>query len=111
MQHHDSSFDYDPPCDVCGTDPASCDCYAEIPGRHNHGMFCTWSYKVPSKTPRGFWHGETPILDGEQWAYALRSKCGTFFRISSALSGFKTESAAIDHAKTVLKFRKTTSAR
>lgn len=98
---HDPAFDYDPPCDVCGDDPAVCDCYEEIPGRNNYGKFCTWSYKVPSKKPRGFWHGSNP-LDKEMWAYALRSSCKTFFLTSNACSGFSTEQEAIDHARAAL---------
>ena len=60
-----------------------------------HDGFCIWSYDAPAKTARGFWHGDDFIIKPE-WAYALRSSCGTFWRTSEAVSGFATEEAATE---------------
>ena len=61
---------------------------------NDHGHFCTWSYMVPSKKPRGFWHGDNPA-DKVLWGYAFKSKCGTYWDNSTGRSGFSTEDAAI----------------
>lgn len=68
---------------------------------NDHGDFCTKRYFVPSIKPRGFWHGDNPA-DKIQWSYAFRSKCGGYWEISKAVSGFPTEEAAIAAAKAKL---------
>lgn len=69
--------------------------------RVDHGAFCVWEYNGPSKRAHGFWHGDNPI-DRPMWAYALRSKCGTFWETSRAKGGFPDEELAVNAARTVI---------
>lgn len=72
--------------------------------RIDHGAFCVWKYNGPGKKARGFWHGTDPILV-PTWAYALRSKCGTFWETSRAKGGFADEQSAVDAARAAVKGR------
>ena len=64
----------------------------------DYDKFCVWTYNAPSKQPRGFWHGDNPA-DQQRWAYALRSKCGTFWETAGATSGFVNEGLAVKAAR------------
>jgi hypothetical protein len=68
---------------------------------NDHGQFATKRYFVPSKKPRGWYHGDNP-LDKIQWSYLLRSDDGAYWKLSSAVSGFSTEQDAIIAAKKYL---------
>ena len=74
--------------------------------RTDHGPFCTWAYNGPSKRARGFWHSDGSTPDKQVWAYALRSKCGTFWETSRAKGGFPDESTAIRAANAALADRR-----
>jgi len=73
----------------------------QSPHRIDHGDFCVWKYNGPGKKARGFWHGDNPIVT-PLWAYALRSKCGTFWETSRAKGGFADEESAVNAARAVL---------
>jgi hypothetical protein len=72
--------------------------------RTDYGEFCVWSYNGPGKKARGFWHGDNPIVY-PMWAYALRSKCGTFWETSRAKGGFPDETSACDAARAAVAAR------
>lgn len=74
-----------------------------VQGNHriDHGGFCVWAYNGPSKKARGFWHADLAI-DRPMWAYALRSKCGTFWETSRAKGGFLDEESAVNAARVVI---------
>lgn len=67
--------------------------------RVDYGSFVVWSYKGPSKAPRGFWHGDNPV-DREVWAYAPKS--GDIVETSRSRGGFPTEASAANAARAVL---------
>lgn len=69
--------------------------------RIDHGDFCVWKYNGPAKKARGFWHGDNPIMV-PTWAYALRSRCGTFWETSRAKGGFADEADAVAAAREAL---------
>lgn len=69
--------------------------------RIDHGAFCVWKYNGPGRKARGFWHGDNPI-DQPMWAYALRSKDGTFWETSRAKGGFADEASAVAAAQAVV---------
>ena len=50
------------------------------------GAFCTWWYGTTRR------HSNERIVE---WAYAQRSECGTYWRTSSPISGFKSRNEAI----------------
>ena len=58
--------------------------------------FAVWQYAVPSKKPRGFWHGDNP-LDGRKWAYARILSNGVV-EMSNPVSNFETEADAVKAA-------------
>lgn len=70
----------------------------QAPHRIDHGAFCVWKYNGPGKKARGFWHTDLNIVQ-PMWAYALRSKCGTFWETSRAKGGFESEDAAVAAAR------------
>lgn len=72
--------------------------------RIDYGAFCVWKYNGPGKKARGFWHGDEPILQ-PIWAYALRSKCGTFWETSRSKGGFTDEESAVNSARAALEGR------
>ena len=76
----------------------------QSPHRIDYGAFCVWKYNGPSKKARGFWHGDDPILQ-PMWAYALRSKCGTFWETSKAKGGFTDEESAVNAARAAVEGR------
>ena len=69
--------------------------------RIDHGQFCVWKYNGPGKRARGFWNAHLAI-DTPMWAYALRSKCGTFWETSRAKGGFSDEESAVNAARAVI---------
>jgi hypothetical protein len=61
----------------------------------NHGNFCCWSYQRPMGHPKSsaVRRGIAQLVT--EYAYALRSKDGTSFETSHAVSGFSTIEDAI----------------
>lgn len=72
--------------------------------RIDHGAFCVWRYNGPGKKARGFWHGDTAV-DAPLWAYALRSRDGSFWETSRAKGGFPDEAAAVAAARQAVESR------
>jgi hypothetical protein len=61
----------------------------------HRGGFAVKDYKVPSKKPRGFWHGDNP-LDDVKWAWC--PVVDGVVMASQSRGGFATRKAAIDAA-------------
>lgn len=76
----------------------------QSPHRIDHGAFCVWRYNGPGKKARGFWHEDLSISQ-PMWAYALRSKCGTFWETSRAKGGFADEESAVNAARAAVEGR------
>lgn len=72
--------------------------------RIDHGAFCVWMYNGPSKRARGFWH-EQDNIDKPMWAYALRSRDGSFWETSRAKGGFADEESAVSAARAAVEGR------
>ena len=69
--------------------------------RIDYGGFCVWQYNGPTKKARAFWHGDNPLVQ-PIWAYALRSRDGSFWETSRAKGGFLDQDAAVSAARNAL---------
>lgn len=56
------------------------------------GLYAVWSYRRPHLHTRDRRRMEGPFVT--EWAYCLRSACGTSWRTSGAVSGFASEQEA-----------------
>ena len=61
----------------------------------HRGGFALKDYKVPSKAPRGFWHGDNP-LDSIKWAWC--PVVDGVMVTSQSHGGFSTQADAIQAA-------------